>query len=638
MDNFQLSTSAPNRVLEWGFALPRRLKLVMLLAGDLLAILLSLLAAYLFLYGWSGAVEILTARGWFLFVYMAGCLLLFHLLGFYQRLWRFFTLDELGVVIAGGCAGAVLYGLLTYFLFPLQYSTRILLLNGIFLFLSSGGLRLGVRFARTRRHRSRARAAARSSRRRLLIAGAGEAGRLVLQEIKRNPHIGRVIGLLDDDPEKQGRRFLGHKVLGGLAELEKISRERDAEALLMAFPSVSSALIRDLTFWAKELGLQTMTLPDIRPMLTGDLSRSRIKEVEMKDLLPREPLDLKLEDIRLRFEGRRVLVTGAGGSIGSEICRQVALCEPERLVLLDNSENNLFRIAHELAAEEPGLEFEEVVADVSDVPRIKKLFADYKPEIVLHAAAHKHVPMMEKNPAAALRTNVYGTYNCARAARESGAGLFLSISTDKAVKPSSVMGMSKRVAELLTREFDRRYGEAGETKFLSVRFGNVLGSSGSVVELFEQQIEAGGPVTVTDPRMKRYFMTVGEAVYLVLKSATLAAGGEICILDMGEPVQITELARDMIRLSGFEEEEIGIEIVGQRPGEKLCEELFYPEEREEAYVQERIYRYEGDGGDAGGIIEEVEAQRERFYRGDIGEAEVRELLEELRKGERAEVH
>jgi FlaA1/EpsC-like NDP-sugar epimerase len=378
-----------------------------------------------------------------------------------------------------------------------------------------------------------------------------------------------VVGFVDDDAMKVGTVIQGHKVLGDSASIARIAKERSAEQAIITIASAAGSTIRKIVEVCEKAGLPVKIIPGIYEILQGKVGISRIREVTIEDLLGREAVELDLEAIGRFLRGKRVLVTGAGGSIGSELCRQVARFDPEQIILLEQAENPLFEIDGEMRRERPNLDAVPVIADVCDSNRVDTVFSRFRPQVVFHAAAHKHVPMMEWNPGEALKNNIFGTRKVADAADRFGAEAVVMISTDKAVNPTSVMGASKRVAEVYVQALARR----SKTKFVAVRFGNVLGSAGSVIPTFKEQIRRGGPITVTHPEMKRYFMTIPEACQLVMEAATMGQGGEIFVLDMGEPVRIADLARDLIRLSGLTEEEIPIVFTGVRPGEKLFEEL-----------------------------------------------------------------
>jgi FlaA1/EpsC-like NDP-sugar epimerase len=410
-----------------------------------------------------------------------------------------------------------------------------------------------------------------SKKTKILLIGAGQAGVLVARELAQRPELGlEAVGFADDDPVKKGLEIQGLRVLGPTDELPRICRERGATEILITMANVPGAVVRRVKEKARQAGLPAKIIPGIYEIVGGQVNLSRIREVAIEDLLGREPVDLDLDAIRDFVGDEVVLVTGAGGSIGSEICRQVAAFGPRSLILVERAENALFEIHRELIALHPELTLLPRIADVTDEERVRQIFAQERPTAVFHAAAHKHVPMMEWNAGEAVKNNVGGSRVVADAAHQHGSKSFVMISTDKAVNPTSVMGATKRVAELYVQSLSQR----STTRFVTVRFGNVLGSNGSVIPIFKRQIEAGEPITVTHPDMRRYFMTIPEACQLVLQAGTMGEGGEIFILDMGEPVRIVDLARDLISLSGLQEgDDIEIVFTGTRPGEKLYEEL-----------------------------------------------------------------
>ncbi len=434
---------------------------------------------------------------------------------------------------------------------------------------------LGVRAIRRvhveQRDRKRRAAADGSVATPTILIGAGQAGAMVARELANRPDLGILaVGFVDDDPLKQGQRVHGLKVLGKVDDLAQVARARRIRNVLITIAGADGKSMRRITRICSDANLQTKVIPGIYEIVGGQVNLSRMRDVAIDDLLGREPVQLELEAIAGLVQGRVALVTGAGGSIGSEICRQVALHTPSRLVLLEKGENALFEIHRELVGLHPDLDIVPVLADICDRTRVDGVFAQQRPAAVFHAAAHKHVPLVEWNPGEAIKNNILGTQSVADAAHAHGVDAFVMISTDKAVHPSSVMGATKRAAEMYVQAMSQR----SRTKFVAVRFGNVLGSAGSVVPIFKEQIARGGPVTVTDPEMRRYFMTIPEATQLVLQAASMGEGGEIFVLDMGEPVKIVDLARDLISLSGLTpDEDIEIVFTGIRPGEKLFEEL-----------------------------------------------------------------
>ncbi len=428
----------------------------------------------------------------------------------------------------------------------------------------------GARFA-VRLYHEEVRPVAEGGAPKMLILGAGNAAENAVREILRLPTLRyRLVGFLDDDPAKIGSRIHGFDVLGPIADVKRICQEQEVDELLIAMPSATRSQMRRVVELCHGTGLRFKTLPAMEDLIAGRAAVSEIRNVDIDDLLGRAPVKLDEQEIGRSIAGRVMMVTGAGGSIGSEMCRQIARFRPARLLLLEQAEQHLFEIDRELERSFPAVERVACLADITDKRRIEQLFERERPGVVYHAAAHKHVPMMELNPAEAVKNNVHGTRTVADAACRCGCEMFVMISTDKAVNPTSVMGCSKRVAEMYIQGLNGR----SDTKFVTVRFGNVLGSSGSVIPIFREQIARGGPVTVTHPDMVRYFMTIPEASQLVLQAAAMSNGGTIFVLDMGEPVKIVDLAREMITLSGFRpDEDIKIEFSGVRPGEKLYEEL-----------------------------------------------------------------
>jgi FlaA1/EpsC-like NDP-sugar epimerase len=422
----------------------------------------------------------------------------------------------------------------------------------------------------------------------VLIVGAGNGGQQVVFELRRNPELRSApIGFVDDDPRKQGMRVAGYKVLGDIDGLPRVLDDAEPDEVIIAIPSAPGMLRQKVVTACRERGILVRTLPTTFELLSGGVDlMHQVREVRVEDVLGREPVRVEIDRVGAYLQNRVVLVTGAGGSIGSELCRQIARVAPKRLVLVDHSENALFEIRRELEEERHFTRAAAVLADCKDATRMSEVFGEHTPSVVFHAAAYKHVQLMEENPVEAVRNNAVATRIVAAAAGESGAERFVLVSTDKAVSPATVMGASKALAEWAAEAAQHRHPG---TRYSSVRFGNVLGSSGSVVPIFRRQIAQGGPVTVTDERMTRYFMTIPEAVQLIIRSGELALGGEVFVLEMGDPVKIAELARNMIRLAGREPDvDIAVEVVGKRPGEKLHEELFNPGERPLPTPAERI--------------------------------------------------
>ncbi len=508
--------------------------------------------------------------------------------GLYRQSWRSAGVRDLYALAEAVGLGTLVLSALGFFIRPhLAIPRSVPLIEGGVALLLLGGVRLAARMFHERGRLTRAAKGKKTSR--VLIVGAGEAGRMLAREMLRHPEAGLLpVGFLDDDPAKRRQRHVGLPVLGRIEDLPKAVSRAQADEVLIAIPSAPGRVVRRVVELSREAGVRHRIVPGIYEILSGKVSISQIREVDVEDLLRRDPVRLDLEEIADYLRGRVVLITGAGGSIGSEIVRQVARFKPERVILLGRGENSLYRIEREIERTWPELKWRTVVADVRDRDKMAYVFSLYRPQVVFHAAAHKHVPMMELNPDEAVFNNVGGTKNLVELAREHGVERFVNISTDKAVNPTSVMGASKRVAEYLVQWAANRAKEG--QAFVSVRFGNVLGSRGSVIPLFREQIRAGGPVTVTDPRMTRYFMTIPEAAQLVLQAGGLGQNGAVYVLDMGEPVKIVDLARDLIRLSGLQpDEDIEIVFTGVRPGEKLFEELLTAEEGTDATKHEKIF-------------------------------------------------
>jgi FlaA1/EpsC-like NDP-sugar epimerase len=440
-----------------------------------------------------------------------------------------------------------------------------------------------------------------------------------------NPHLGlRPVGFVDDDRAKHGHRLHGVPVLGALVDLPAAVQKTGAAEVVVAMPSATGKAVREVVRAAQTAGVPTRTVPGLSEIISGRKSVSALRRVEIQDLLRREPISTDLRQVRSLAADGTVLITGAGGSIGSELCRQIAQLSPSRLVALGRGENSIFELLHELRTSFPNLTVVPVIADVRDYGRMEAVFERYRPRTVFHAAAHKHVPLMETNVAEAVLNNVLGTRNVGELAARYGAAHFVLISTDKAVRPTSVMGATKRIAEAIIHDMC----DAPSGSFVSVRFGNVLGSRGSVVPVFLRQILAGGPVTVTHPEMRRYFMTIPEAVQLVLQAGALGRSREVFVLDMGEPVKIADLAADLIRLSGLEVgNDVEIQFTGMRPGEKLYEELFFDAENAAATDHPKILRAQHvtfPHGSARLVDELIQAARD-----NRPEAELRRLMSRL---------
>ncbi|AZR74908.1 nucleoside-diphosphate sugar epimerase [Anoxybacter fermentans] len=500
----------------------------------------------------------------------------------YKKVWRYANLHELVSIIQGVTLGSVI--LVGYvFFFRVSFPRSIIILDWMTTIMLIGGSRF---FLRIWKEYSGPVAASQNAKR-VLIVGAGDAGEMVLKEYKKHKELNtRIVGFIDDDPAKLNLEIHGVRVLGNRNKIPYIIKRYNVDEVIIAIPSASGKEIREIhKLCSKNNNVTVRILPGVYEIINGDVSLNQIREVQVEDLLGREPVKINMEEVAAYLTGKTVLITGGGGSIGSELCRQVARFDPEKLIIFDISENNVYDIELELKERYKHLNIIPVIGSIRDMPRLRQVFKKYRPDVVFHAAAHKHVPLMEYNPEEAVKNNIFGTRNVALAADEFGVERFVMISTDKAVNPTNVMGATKRVAEMIIQDINKR----SKTKFVAVRFGNVLGSRGSVIPLFKKQIAQGGPVTVTHPEITRYFMTIPEASQLVIQAGALGQGGEVFVLDMGKPVKIIDLARDLIELSGLKVgEDIEIKITGLRPGEKLYEELLSDKEETLATKHERI--------------------------------------------------
>ncbi|MBV8673063.1 MAG: polysaccharide biosynthesis protein [Acidobacteriaceae bacterium] len=492
-------------------------------------------------------------------------LLGFYVFGLLRGWWRYVGMsDVLDICKAAFCSAVVLYLLIEVVLRVDGYPRSVLAINLILTVLIVGGTRFAVRaYTESAQHSS--------EELDTLIVGAGRAGSSIAHELKRNSELNlNPVGFVDDNPSKHHIRIDGLKVLGSLDCMPDIIRKMNIRCVLIAIPSATGSQVERIIAKCRQCEVDFKILPPIsRQIVAGRSSIADLREVRVEDLLGRQPVQTDLASIRKQLEGRVLLVTGAGGSIGSELCRQVCNFAPRKVILLDRSENCLFKLGLELSTNRPQQHFVPVIADIQDVGAMREVFALHRPDIVFHAAAYKHVPLMEQSCFQAVNNNIFGTYNVALVARQFGCKTFVMISSDKAVKPTNVMGVTKRIAELINLGLQQEH-----TRYVAVRFGNVLGSNGSVVPIFQQQIAAGGPVTVTHPDAQRYFMTIPEAVQLVLQASSMGVANEIFVLEMGQPIRIADLARNLIRLSGLEpDRDIRIIYTGLRPGEKLFEEL-----------------------------------------------------------------
>lgn len=607
---------------------------LMLMVADAGVVALAVLASYMLRFDGLIPAYYWVSVHWVAMVAVAGRIVALAATGLYRRVWAYASLPELFAIVMATTAGSAVFLVANSLVRPFVVPRSVIAIEFLLSTAGIGAVRLLLRLRWDQGKRRAGAANGDGDReRRILIIGAGDAGAMAVREI-RHSTTWRVIGFIDDDRGKHGKSVYGVPVLGGRERIAECVRRYGVNEILIAIPSAPRAVIRELVEASRATGVEVRILPALYELMDGRVTVQQIREVRIEDLLGREPVKVDQAAIASYLRGRRVLVTGAGGSIGSELCRQVARYGPKELVLMGHGENSVFEIDLDLGRSFPGLRRALVIGDVRDGAKVQRVFERWRPEVVFHAAAHKHVPLMEANPEEAVTNNVLGTFNVIEAAMTVAAERFVLISTDKAVRPVSAMGASKRVAEMLVQvaasgawgevvsramqvlrsegaavagaalldgvsraravhlhiartaaeaaaagEVDgaaarRDVRAAPKTRFVVVRFGNVIGSRGSVVQIFKRQIAEGGPVAVTDPEMRRYFMTIPEAVQLVIQAGALGKGGEVFVLDMGEPVRILDLARDMVRLSGFEPDvDIPIRIVGARPGEKVSETL-----------------------------------------------------------------
>lgn len=560
----------------------RAVKKSILVLFDSLAIILSSIVAYIFL---NPYIELSIGN---LFLKTSLTIMIYLALAIYFKLFskinRYTSIKE-SFALTGSVTAAFIFSSLIVVLTNRPFSVRFALLGYIF----SSSLIVGGRIIwriYNEHHYKRIHLNTIEHRIPTLVIGAGHGGSIFVRSLKRNDSDVKVVGLIDDDASKQHMLLYDVPVLGQITDIPLLVKQHRIEQVTIAIPSLDPKEYERILDLCNQVDVPVNQMPSIEDVLQGKLSVSQFREIDVVDLLGRAEVKLDMHQISTKLADKTILVSGAGGSIGSEICRQIARFSPKRIVLLGHGENSIYLIDKELKNKfGNGMEIIPVIADIQDRKRIFHIMEEYKPDRVYHAAAHKHVPMMEYNPREAVKNNIYGTKNMAEAAKAAGVNSFVMISTDKAVNPPNVMGATKRIAEMIVTGLN----EPGKTKFAAVRFGNVLGSRGSVVPLFKEQIQNGGPVTVTDFRMTRYFMTIPEASRLVIQAGALAKGGEIFILDMGEPVKIYDLAKKVVKLSGFTEKEIQIKESGIRPGEKLYEELLVGSEKTEEQVYEKIF-------------------------------------------------
>ena len=579
--------------------------------------------------------------------------LIFLLFRMYNSMWRFASFSELIRTFFGSVISSTLHALLIGIVLrrmPLSYY----LIGAVIQFILLAGIRFSFRiFQILKRKREPVEAGAK----RIMLIGAGDAAQAILREMSHSDKIrDKVVCIIDDNPNKWRRYMDGIPIVGSREEILKAAEDYKVDEILLAIPSATVQQKRDILAICNETGCKLKQLPGMYQLVKGEVAVSAVKDVSIDDLLGRDPIQADMKEVFDFISGRTVMVTGGGGSIGSELCRQIAAHQPKQLIIFDIYENNAYDIQLELKEKYPDLNFETLIGSVRDSRRMFEVFEQYRPQIVYHAAAHKHVPLMEDSPCEAIKNNAIGTYKTAYAAMVHGCERFVLISTDKAVNPTNIMGASKRLCEMIIQSFDMmiKAGKARDipqifthegienadrdgsgkifegirTEFVAVRFGNVLGSNGSVVPIFKKQIEKGGPVTVTHPDIIRYFMTIPEAVSLVMLAGTYAKGGEIFVLDMGSPVRIDDLARNLIRLSGFRpDEDIKIEYTGLRPGEKLYEEKLMAEEGLQKTENDLIHIGNPIRFDEEAFLQRLQHLNEAAY--SNREAQIRSLMEEI---------
>ncbi|MBI5194399.1 MAG: polysaccharide biosynthesis protein [Nitrospirae bacterium] len=545
---------------------------IVVLGINLLLIIIANLSAYLLRFELAVPAEYFNLIGFTLPVILGIRIITFHFFGINAGLWRYVSVRDLsqiikGVVLSSAITGLAFYPIMGLYLYP----RSVLILDCILLIGYMSGIRLITRLIREKNRFSL------MDRKPVLVYGAGDAGELLVRDMLKNPVYNYLpVGFIDDDEKKAGLGIHSVPVLGTGKDLNNIIKKVSPSEIIIAIPSAKPAQMRTIMNKCKKHDISLKTLPSMKDVISGHISVNQIRNISVEDLLFREPVRVNSENIKDLVCGKRVLVTGAAGSIGSELCRQILKNNPRHLVLYDRNENGLYQIDLELGLKHSRDFFSAVIGDICDVNRLYMKFKKYQPEIVFHAAAYKHVPLMEDNVVESVKNNILGTWNLVEMVDQFGVETFVQISTDKAVNPTSMMGVSKRIAEMIVRHINRK----SDTRFIVVRFGNVLGSNGSVVPLFKEQIRKGGPITVTHPDIERFFMTIPEAVQLVLQAAYIGNGGEVFVLDMGEPVKIVDLAKNLITLSGLVPgKDIKIAFSGLRPGEKLFEELFEKDEK-----------------------------------------------------------
>lgn len=603
----------------------KRIRVSLLLCYDIGAILLAEYCALLIRFEFRPSLikdVFLDSMLHYSFINILCTLLIFSLFSLYESLWRYASVTELLNTVLACVLSAMVQIVGMYMLqyrMPRSYFVLYLL---ILLPLMVAG-RFSYRFLRIMKQRIYTDHLEQPII--TMVIGAGDAGTLIIKEMQSSYHLkNKVVCVIDDNPQKKGTRILGLPVVGGRDKISYAVKKYRIQEIIIAIPTIAPKDKKELLESCKETGCKLRILPGMYQLINEEVSISKLREVEIEDLLGREPVHVDIDSVLNYVQEKRVLITGGGGSIGSELCRQIAGHNPAQLIIIDIYENSAYDIQQELKMKYPNLNLVVLIGSVRNTHRINMIFQTYRPELVYHAAAHKHVPLMETSPNEAIKNNVFGTLNTARAAEANGCRRFILISTDKAVNPTNIMGASKRICEMIIQALDK----TSKTEFVAVRFGNVLGSNGSVIPLFKKQIEKGGPITVTDRNIIRYFMTIPEAVSLVLQAGAYAHGGEIFVLDMGEPVKIDDMARNLIKLSGLRpDEDIKIVYTGLRPGEKLYEELLMDEEGMKKTSHEKIFIGKPIQFETEEFLEQLRWLKEEAYKDgtDIREA-VRQIV------------
>lgn len=593
----------------------------LLVMVDALLIVIAYSIAIAFKFGWSIDTYYLANLKENILLIILVYIILFFAFGMYKSLWSYAGTDEFVLAVTGGIIAHYLSVYLAGFSgLTLPYSVE--LLAGIFIIILTCGFRISFRIIRrlqivagrkTIKHE------------RVLIVGGGEAGAIVIREMKKSKSGYYVpVGIIDDDRYKKGTSILGVRVYGSREMISEAARKLNADLILLAMPSAGNGDKAEILEFCKYTECKIKIIPGVMDFHDHENVLSKIRDVDVEDLLGRDPIKLEIQGISDYLEDRTVVITGGGGSIGSELCRQIARFNPRMLIIIDIYENNAYDLQNELKFEFPDLDLKVIIASVRDRKRLDNIFKEFLPDVVFHAAAHKHVPLMEYSPSEAIKNNVFGTLNIAEIAKKYGVRRFVLISTDKAVNPTNIMGASKRMCEMIIQGMDK----ISKTEYVAVRFGNVLGSNGSVIPLFKRQIQRGGPVTLTHKEITRFFMTIPEAAQLVIQAGAYASGGEIFVLDMGKPVKIYNLATDLIKLSGLKPgEDINIEITGLRPGEKLYEELLMDEEGLRKTTHDKIFI----GSDTGIVMDELRGKLEelRFILDNNNKEEIARKISEV---------